>query len=221
MLFFLALLHAGVVPAIVVFLIWSLPGAIGMYGLALGVQRVGQTLPSPVYALLSGLNSSTVGIIALAAVQLSEKAIKDKLTRILIIMGAAAGLCYNALWYFPLLMAIGGLTSVVWDGWLSRKVGKARAQLSRKRNVHESTISEAAVDDSIALEQSGEASSSQLSLHRRTRPSEIHTQRETSVDELPATTIDSFSGLRKEANYSVQIRVGLVLLVLFVGKYPK
>lgn len=49
----------------------SLPGAIGMYGLSLGVQRIGDTLPDIVYALLSGLNASTVGIIALAAVQVN------------------------------------------------------------------------------------------------------------------------------------------------------
>lgn len=40
-----------------------------MYGLSLGVQQIGDTLPDIVYALLSGLNASTVGIIALAAVQ--------------------------------------------------------------------------------------------------------------------------------------------------------
>jgi chromate transport protein ChrA len=68
-----------------------------MYGLSLGVQRIKEVLPSPVYALLSRLNASTVGIIALAAVQLSEKAIKDNITRILVIFGACAGVCYNAL----------------------------------------------------------------------------------------------------------------------------
>ena len=48
---------------------FSLPGAIGMFALALGVERIGEVLPDPVYALLSGLNASTVGIIAVAAVQ--------------------------------------------------------------------------------------------------------------------------------------------------------
>lgn len=47
----------------------SLPGAIGMFGLALGVQQIGEVLPSAVYALLSGMNAATVGIVALAAVQ--------------------------------------------------------------------------------------------------------------------------------------------------------
>jgi chromate transport protein ChrA len=69
MVFCIALIHAGVIPAIFVFLIWSLPGAIAMYGLSLGVQKMPDQLPPIVYALLSGLNASTVGIVALAAVQ--------------------------------------------------------------------------------------------------------------------------------------------------------
>ena len=42
--------------------------------MSLGVQKIDELLPGPVYALLSGLNSATVAVIALAAVQLSEKA---------------------------------------------------------------------------------------------------------------------------------------------------
>ena len=67
------------------------------------------------YALLTGLNAATVGIIALAAVQLSRKAITDKLTRILVFLGATAGMLYNALWYFPLLMLVGGTATIIWD----------------------------------------------------------------------------------------------------------
>lgn len=51
---------------------YSLPGAFGMYGLSLGVQKMGTILPGAVYALLSELNASTVGIIALAAVQVRQ-----------------------------------------------------------------------------------------------------------------------------------------------------
>jgi hypothetical protein len=52
---------------------YSLPGALGMFLLSIGVGKIGETLPNPVYALLSGLNASTVGIIALAAVQVSQE----------------------------------------------------------------------------------------------------------------------------------------------------
>lgn len=93
----------------------SLPGALSMYGLAVGVSHVGETLPRAVYALLSGLNAATVGIIALAAVQLAQKSITDKLTRILVFLGASAGMMYNALWYFPLLMSLAGIAAVVHD----------------------------------------------------------------------------------------------------------
>lgn len=56
-----------------------------------------------------------MGIIALAAVQLSQKAITDKLTRVLVFLGGTAGMLYNALWYFPILMVAGGAATVIWD----------------------------------------------------------------------------------------------------------
>jgi chromate transport protein ChrA len=94
-----------------------------MYGLSVGVSNIGTALPRPVYALLSGLNASTVGIITLAAVQLSEKAITDKMTRILVFLGAAAGMLYNALWYFPLLMFLAGIATIIHDfRWLHKPV---------------------------------------------------------------------------------------------------
>ncbi|CAO2657584.1 Nn.00g037100.m01.CDS01 [Neocucurbitaria sp. VM-36] len=119
--------------AVFTFLLWSLPGAIGMYGLSLGVQKMPDRLPPLVYALLSGMNASTVGIIALAAVQLAGKAIQDRITRLLVIFGACAGICYKALWYFPLLIAIGGGMTVVWDVWLQQKIGKLRAWYATRR----------------------------------------------------------------------------------------
>ncbi|KAL2002682.1 hypothetical protein VTN02DRAFT_6217 [Thermoascus thermophilus] len=133
MTFCIALIHAGFLPALFVLAMWCLPGAIGMYALSLGVERIQEQLPEIVYALLSGLNASTVGIIALAAVQLAEKAIKDPITRIIVILSGCAGLCYNALWYFPGLMVIGGITTVVWDLFLRQRIGKLRAKLQRKQ----------------------------------------------------------------------------------------
>jgi chromate transport protein ChrA len=133
MLFTIAGLHAGWVAALMVFALWSLPGAIGMFALSLGVQQIGDSLPSIVYALLSGLNASTVGIVALAAVQLAEKAIVDKFSRILVLFGACAGLCYNALWYFPTLVAVGGFAAGLWDTWLRQKIEKAKIQRRRRK----------------------------------------------------------------------------------------
>lgn len=97
----------------------SLPGAVGMYALSLGIANVGEVLPAPAYAFLSGLNAATVGIIALAAVQLSQKAITDKITRVVVFLGASAGMLNSALWFFPLLMLLAGVVTIVWDfRWL-------------------------------------------------------------------------------------------------------
>ncbi|KAK9370006.1 chromate transporter-domain-containing protein [Lipomyces kononenkoae] len=115
LLFIITLLHTSLLPALVSFLYWALPGAIGMFVLALGVGQIGTTLPGPVYALLSGLNAATVGVIFVAAIQLSNKAITDKLSLALIFLGGAAGVVYTALWYFPVLMVLGGITAVIYD----------------------------------------------------------------------------------------------------------
>lgn len=105
----------------ITFLLCSLPGALGMLSLSIGVSHMGDALPRAVYALLSGLNAATVGIIALAAVELSNKAVTDRLTRIIVFLAAAAGLLYNALWYFPALMFAAGFATVVYDfRWLHR-----------------------------------------------------------------------------------------------------
>jgi chromate transport protein ChrA len=115
MLYAINVLKYGFWTGLLSFFVWSLPAAIAAYGLAVAISNVGEQLPSPVYALLSGLNAATVGIIALAAVQLGKKAITDTLTRILVFFSATAGMLYNALWYFPLLMFVGGITTVAWD----------------------------------------------------------------------------------------------------------
>jgi len=76
----------------------SLPGALGMYTLSIGISHVGRVMPSPVYALLSGLNAATVGIVAVAGMKLASKAITDKITRFLVCWGALMGMLHTALW---------------------------------------------------------------------------------------------------------------------------
>ena len=100
---------------VVAFLLWSLPGAAGMYGLAIGVSHISETLPPIIFALLSGLNAATVGIIAVAAFQLSERAITNPITKAIVTSTGGAGILYNALWYFPLLMSISGAIEVTWE----------------------------------------------------------------------------------------------------------
>lgn len=180
MLYCINLMHDGFLAAVFGFILWrypptqplpsrpparlpltphSLPGALVMYGLSIGVSNIGDSLPRPVYALLSGLNAATVGIIALAAVQLSERAITDRLTRLLVFFGACAGMLYNALWYFPVLMVASGVSAVVYDfRWLHPVVGGVvrfvRAPF-RKREAPREEAREDAAADSVELEHQG------------------------------------------------------------------
>lgn len=121
----------GFVPALLAFTLWSLPGAFGMFGLALGIAKVKETLPTPVYWLLSGLNSATVGLIALAGMQLSIRSITDTLSRTVLIFSACAGLCYTALWYFPVLMTACGIITIIWDLYLRHAVFRFKRLLRR------------------------------------------------------------------------------------------
>ena len=105
-----------------------------MYGLAVGVSNIGERLPRAVYALLSGLNAATVGIVAQAAVELSDKAITDPMTRILVFLGATAGLMYTALWYFPLLMFLAGFAAFVFDYRFLHPLVNWMGRLGRKRD---------------------------------------------------------------------------------------
>lgn len=188
----------------------SLPGAIGMYALSLGVQSIDDVLPEPVYALLSGLNSAIVGIIALAAIQLAERSIIDRLTRILVIFGACAGLCYNALWYFPLLMSVGGLAAVVWDGWMSQRIGKAMAslRLRRRRNDPEVLAGDVGSTDIVPV---GEQVQTQQGIQRR-GPLEVPTNSDPSAEILPQSPSDVEAG-----RHIIHVRVGIVIIILFFG----
>jgi chromate transport protein ChrA len=104
-----------------------------MFALALGIARISDVLPEIAYAILSGLNAATVGIVALAAVQLSGKAITDKVSRSLVFLGATAGMLYNALWYFPVIIVVAGCVTLVWDSGVLRPVGKALMSMVRRR----------------------------------------------------------------------------------------
>jgi chromate transport protein ChrA len=124
MIYGINVLHYGFWVGLAAFIVWSLPMAIASFGLAVGVGSIEDQLPGPAYALLSGLNSATVGIIALAAVQLSHKAVTDEVSRVLVFFGGAAGMLYNSLWYFPVLMVVGGAVTTFWDLRLVQRIWK-------------------------------------------------------------------------------------------------
>jgi chromate transport protein ChrA len=185
-----------------------------MYALSLGVQQIDDTLPAPVYALLSGLNASTVGIIALAAVQLAEKAIRDKISRILVIFGACAGLCYSALWYFPVLMVAGGVTTALWDGWAYQQALRMKiAWINRNRQPEpEGDAPGSAGRERSSVRNSGQAAGP-----------EMLRMRKSGTETSPPNSTDIQASEEREApptqDHTIRIRVGTAILIFFFGKF--
>jgi hypothetical protein len=209
-----------------------------MYALSLGIQNVGQSLPLPVYALLSGLNASIVGIIALAAVQLADKAIRDKLTRIQVLFGACAGVCYNALWYFPILLLAGGLASVIWDGWMAQRVRRLKvvwqSRHSRPAEPEEAAIPPGANGEiqpaPIELQElsgNGQGSNTEQSSQqtasvrpRKATPANeaMATRMPRAVAPTPAEPPRIGGEGQPSEGHSIRIWIGLLILVLFFGR---
>jgi hypothetical protein len=195
-----------------------------MAALAAGVSRIKNQLPDPVYALLSGLNSATVGIIALAAVQLAEKSIKDRLSRILVIFGACAGLCYTALWYFPVLMIMGGVSSAVWDGWLQQVCERLMARFRKRKSDKQALVEENTSSNDHELGTMGNKTSpkSSADVVRGERSdiaatSEPHpTDDEVKMDKKnisePPVALDA-------NGHTIPIRIGIVIMVGFFCKH--
>nr|CDI53279.1 chromate ion transporter [Melanopsichium pennsylvanicum 4] len=113
--FSIALARNGTLAGLVAFLFWSIPGAAGMAALGAGVRKFPERLPPIVLGLLTGLNAAAVGLIALAAFQLSKSSITDPITRLLVIGSASFGICYHAPWMYPVLVFGGGLITLAYD----------------------------------------------------------------------------------------------------------
>ncbi|KAG9695104.1 chromate transporter, partial [Aureobasidium melanogenum] len=218
MLFTLVAYHAGLVCAIFAFLVWSLPGAIGMFLLSIGVGKIKDVLPGPVYGLLSGLNASTVGIIALAAVQLATKAIVDPLSRILVIFGACAGLCYTALWYFPALVGIGGVVAVVWDLYLSRAIGRFRAKRQQRR-INQQRVAEESSSTTTTSIPLQDMSSIQASSSRRIATSQEQPTKQLTTNAEAAERIVEEVPESQNHTYTLSLWQSISIFFLFFASF--
>ena len=187
-----------------------------MYALSLGVQHIHNVLPSPVYGLLSGMNSATVGIIALAAVQLAEKAIKDKFSRILVIFGACAGMCYSKLWYFPMLMVIGGTAAVIWHGWMSGRIRRLKANLKRRRSSPDVHVEEASATNTVPLEV---RAVDNHGIQRRivTDANSSGSRNSEPTTRYPSIERDQRLQSQQNSDHIIRVRVGIAIVVLFFG----
>ena len=198
-----------------------------MYSLAIGISHVSNVLPLPVYALLSGLNAATVGVIAFAAVQLATKAITDPVSRLIVVFSACAGMCYNALWYFPILMVGGGISTVVWDLWARNFMDKLKMRWRRSRpraDISEMTSTlplEGRVrhnrgDDQVSRRSILSLKSTTGSVQLRQHDASAGT--EPKMDENNPS--DERSRLEAVSNhYFVPPKIGLAVVIVFLGMF--
>ncbi|EJT98023.1 chromate ion transporter [Dacryopinax primogenitus] len=230
LLFCFTLLHHGPLAAILVLILWSLPGAVAMYAFSLGVQRLAGILPLPVYGLLSGLNAATVGIISLAGTQLANKAITSQWTRALVIFGACAGMCYNTLWYFPMLLVIGGVATTAWNGGLAAFVTKAKNALNGTRRrpaasaVQQPIDAQSGQQQDIELERiptntraAGDSSSAAAEPVRRRNVPDAPSSKEDITVSAVAEAVQPDLVISSRPHTNVSMKVGLALVVLFIG----
>ncbi|CAM1507476.1 Fc.00g071170.m01.CDS01 [Cosmosporella sp. VM-42] len=206
------LIHDGFLSAILGFFIWSLPGALGMYGLSVGVSNISETLPRAAYALISGLNAATVGIIVLAAVELSRKAITDKMTRVLVFLGGAAGMLYNALWYFPLLMLLAGLATVVHDyRWVHRPVKAVVVLFKKKREARE--------EEGVDMDERGVVEARPVDQAPRDDQGSPILPPETRDDEPRASATDEPRFIPPQRRLSMSWKLGLGIILAFFASF--
>lgn len=197
-----------------------------MFCFSLGVSRIGDTLPAAVYALLSGLNAATVGIIALAAVQLSKKVITDKLTRALVFLGGAAGMLYTALWYFPVLMAAAGIITITWDLKVMQQLAERLTNGDRHNPAAaelEQSPARASVHTDTSRSEPEEASTTGSSRPQETR--QLGNRSTTSSTHVPISTTpspDASLGTPVPAERGTVIlswKSGVALLVIFFASF--
>jgi hypothetical protein len=168
--------------------------------------------------------------------QLAEKAIQDRLTRILVIIGACAGLCYNALWYFPVIILIGGVTTVIWDVWLQQIAGKMRAKReAKKRRARNEGVDVERVTTSPSIPLQEQAQAAEAKLTQR-KPQAEGSKGYGSAEQNP-TGQDTFASnsVREGAEgaegveaapvadtktHNISVKLGVSLIVGFLGTLP-
>lgn len=132
--------------------------------------------------------------------------------------GASAGLCYSALWYFPVLIVLGGVTAALWDLRISRWIRKVKA--SWRRNIRERQLESAGeVHSEISVTHepahgAADASSGSLRLVRRLDRRTNHSAVEGQSDDAVNLDVDGTEHVREDSHV-VSMWSGILVIVFF------
>ena len=123
-------------------------------------------------------------------------------------------------------MLIGGLATVIWDGWLRQQIGKTRAKLQRGRSDPEQMVEESNARDSIPLEGRSQPANG---MHRRTdAPSMSRTSGTISAPDNAVDKQGAESDRTREENvvphtdmvsHAIPVKLGLCIIAGFFGAH--
>jgi chromate transport protein ChrA len=152
--------------------------------------------------------------------KLATKAITDPLSRILVIFGACAGLCYSALWYFPVLVVIGGVAAVIWDLFLSRAIGRFLAKRQQKRINQQRVVEEnqQTATNSIPLQDMSTTQASSSQQRRTATPIPQTTKLATSNAEAVQRSIAEVPE-SSDHTYSFTLWQSIAIVVIFFTSF--
>jgi hypothetical protein len=146
----------------------------------------------------------------------------------MVIFGACAGLCYNALWYFPLLIIFGGIVTAAWDIRLRQVVFQIRRKLKKKTHRRDVTVEEAAQSDQgmeladlqgertvTGLQQRRATGSVQQTMSVEAGSSHVHTAQK---DERGGNRSQPVLPMTDMQSHGIKVWVGLTMIIVFFGE---
>jgi hypothetical protein len=138
---------------------------------------------------------------------------------VLVIFGGCAGLCYNALWYFPVLMVVGGLLTLLWDLYGRQKVAALRAKLTSRRRTAPHDTEENHVQ-SIPIGQLHPASIVQkrtVASQANSRPTTLESPATTPGPQVEPRISHPERGRMDTLSHAIPLTVGLAIIGGFSG----
>jgi hypothetical protein len=144
-------------------------------------------------------------------------------------------MCYSALWFFPVLIVVGGLTTSVWDVKLQRIVGKAKSRWLQRRRDRDRPVAESATEDqgaehaeviSLPAVAARDERATEEGLQRRhaaastavPRMSEASNTREgTEPSQVEHSSITQPTARESPHHHTISVRTGCIIIAAFFG----
>ena len=131
-------------------------------------------------------------------------------------MGACAGMCYNALWYFPVLIVIGGITTVTWDLFARQKLAEMKRKIRQKETNPQRAAEESSQETAIPLQ---EQPSSKPGLQRRAVASRNDQTQPEQMSGDSEETAQSAPEVMDTRAHSIPVLWGVAIIAAFFGMF--